>query len=161
MELYYTNLILNNGNYRRNLSLLRDLEKDRIFCRHDIQHFLNVARITVILCNDRGVEASRDLIYSAALLHDIGRIQEQLSGVPHHIAGQETAAEILDEVGCPEEMKQQIIGMIASHRSSAPKHNELEEIFCEADKRSRLCLECGAESLCNWAGDKKNLDIEV
>ena len=161
MELELTNRILKNREYQRVLSQLREMEADRVFCRHDIQHFLDVARLAVILCNDWGVSCDRDIIYAAALLHDIGRVQEMQCGIPHDIAGQAVADVILSDISCPDDAKKQIISLIASHRSAAPKKSQLEQVFCEADKRSRSCYCCAVQAMCNWSEDKKNLDIEV
>ena len=49
MNLEITNRILINETYRTELDKLRELEKDRVFCGHDIEHFLDVARITMII----------------------------------------------------------------------------------------------------------------
>lgn len=161
MELEITNRIIRNKNYIVQLGTLRELEADREFCRHDMDHFLSVARITIHMCREMGVRADRDLVYSAALLHDIGRTQEITMGIPHDIAGQAMADCILSEVNCPEDMKAKIISLIASHRDITRAGDELGRIFCAADKKSRNCFDCEARALCNWPDDKKNLYIEV
>ncbi len=161
MELEITNRIIKNRSYTEQLSKLAVLEADREFCRHDMEHFLSVARITMHMCREMGVRADRDLVYSAALLHDIGRTQEITMGIPHDIAGQALADCILSEVDCPEDMKAKIIRLIASHRDITRAGDELGRIFCAADKKSRMCFDCSAREKCNWPDDKKNLDIEV
>lgn len=161
MELEITNRILKNRNYIAQLSLLKELETDREFCRHDMEHFLSVARITMHMCREMGVRADRDLVYAAALLHDIGRTQEMTMGIPHDLAGQALADCILSEVNCPEAMKSRIIGLIAAHRDITKAGDELGRIFCAADKKSRKCFDCPVLERCNWPDDKKNLYIEV
>ena len=55
---------------------------------------------------------------------------------------------------------QEILSLIASHRKGGEK-GTLEEIFCIADKKSRLCFACPAQAECNWDAEKRNMDIEV
>ena len=78
---------------------LAEYEKDRIFCRHGMEHLLDVARIAYIenLENNRGI--SKEIIYGAALLHDIGRYLQYTEGIPHEKAGEELALEILKDSG--------------------------------------------------------------
>lgn len=161
MNLEITNRILVNETYRTELDTLRKLEKDRVFCGHDIEHFLDVARITMIICMEKGIDVMPDLIYSASLLHDIGRSREYTENIPHHVAGKETAEKILDEVGCCEDMKEKIISLILNHSNRENKKDSLESIFYMADKKSRLCFACASRDICNWQKDKKNMNIEV
>ena len=161
MKLEIANKILRNERYSQLVKKLEELEKDRIFCGHDMEHFMSVARITVMLCAEKHIEADNDLIYSAALLHDLGRIEEYTSGIPHDKAGAETAAEILDEIGCPEDKKNVIIKQILSHRSSDSERITLESVFCTADKMSRLCFCCKVQDKCNWPKHKRNNMIGI
>lgn len=161
MNLELTNKILANETYRKELDNLRRLEKNRVFCGHDIRHFLDVARITMIICHEKGIDVIPDLIYASALLHDIGRTKEYTENIPHHIAGKETAEKILDETGCCMDMKKRILSLILNHRNQQNEKDSLESIFYTADKKSRLCFACPAKDICNWSEDKKNLNIEV
>lgn len=161
MKLEYANRILKNEYYQDQLHRLCELEKDRIFCRHNMEHFLNVARIAMILCGQKRIRLNADIIYSAALLHDIGRIQEYTDGIEHDIASQTTAAEILDSIDCPREISEKIISLIAGHRKTGLQPDTPEAIFSKADKLSRNCFECDARSQCKWQKDKMNLEIEV
>ncbi len=34
---------------------------------------------------------------------------------------------------------------------------QIEELFYESDKRSRMCLSCPAEKKCNWSEEEKNM----
>lgn len=161
MKLEITNRIIVCGKYLNELKLLAELEHDRIFCRHNIEHFLNVARITLIMCSQKRVYADPDVVYSAALLHDIGRTDEYISGVPHDEAGIRKAEVILSEVGCDEGIKEKILSLIGSHRNKIGDDCSLEEIFYRADKKSRLCFCCPAQEDCNWSDEKRNMKIEV
>ena len=161
MKLELANKILLNERYSRLIKQLEELEKDRIFCGHDMEHFINVARITVMLCSKNNIEADTDVIYSAALLHDIGRVEEYINGVSHDKAGAEIAGEILEEVGCPIDKKSEIVKLILSHRRSDNEKSTLEAVFYTADKKSRLCFCCKAQDICNWSEDKKNNKVEI
>ena len=161
MMLKIANRILENSTFRRKLAELEELEKDRIFCGHGLEHLLAVARITVLICRERNIPAEEDIVYSAALLHDIGRAEEYTQGLPHETAGAETAQQILSEVGCGSKNAEKIIGIIRSHRSEGDKSDTLEAVFYEADKRSRMCSFCKAQDECNWPYEKRNNHIEV
>ena len=161
MKLELANLIISNKNYLRLVRELEELEKDRIFCGHDMEHFLSVARITVILCAEKCIDADPDVIYSAALLHDIGRIEEYTNGISHDEASAVTAAEILAEIGCPEHKKDEIIKLISSHRRSDSSDTVLGALFYTADKRSRSCFSCKAKDKCKWPEHKRNYTIGV
>lgn len=55
--------------YRR----LEILEQDRKFCRHQMSHLMDVARIAYITCLEQNLGIEKDVIYGAAILHDIGK----------------------------------------------------------------------------------------
>ncbi|MCI7804475.1 MAG: Mur ligase family protein [Oscillospiraceae bacterium] len=139
-----------------------ELEHDRIFCGHDTSHFLDVARLAYIENLERKLNISKELIYAAALLHDIGRHLEYLEGIPHDKASAMMAGDILKECGFDQQEQNEIITAIAQHRNpeSANKDN-LSGLLYRADKKSRPCLFCKAEKLCNWSFEKKNMNINV
>ncbi|MDE5768094.1 MAG: HD domain-containing protein [Oscillospiraceae bacterium] len=162
-HLEVTNLILANATYLRELELLNVLEQHRIFCKHDMAHFLDVARIAMLLCQEEQIPADPDVIYSAALLHDIGRTEEYQHHIPHDLASVHKAESILEEIACEETKKQKILNLIRHHRHPDHPNQDpalLESIFYRADKKSRLCFCCPACSQCNWTQDKKNMQIE-
>ena len=68
--------IRNHPLYQSSLRRLNDLERGRIFCRHGMEHLLDTARIAYIKSLERALPLSRDLIYAAALLHDIGKWEQ-------------------------------------------------------------------------------------
>lgn len=161
MMLETANRILKNSTFRLKLGEIEGLEKERIFCGHGLEHLLAVARMTMLICIERGIPAEEDIVYSAALLHDIGRVEEYTKGLPHETVGAETAEQILSEVGCGSEKAEKIIGIIRSHRNKGDKADTLEAVFYEADKKSRMCSFCKAQDKCNWPYEKRNNQIEV
>ena len=161
MMLETANRILKNSTFRLKLEELAELEKERVFCGHGLEHLLAVARMTMLICIERGIPAEEDIVYSAALLHDIGRVEEYTQGIPHETVGAETAQRILSEVGCGSKKAEKIIGIIRSHRSEGDKADTLEAVFYEADKKSRMCSFCKAQDECNWPNEKRNDHIEV
>ena len=70
------NRILTHPSYIEYVSQNAEKEQDRVFCHHDMGHFLDVARLAEILNLTEAYGQDAELIYAAALLHDIGR-QEQ------------------------------------------------------------------------------------
>ena len=77
-------IIINNPKYKEYLRKLEEFEKERIFCRHTLEHFLDVARISYIQVLENDMKYSKEVIYAIALLHDIGRVLEYEKGIPHH-----------------------------------------------------------------------------
>lgn len=65
-----------NGLFRRHLGNIAQLESGRIFCRHGIDHLLDVARIMWIKNLEEDLEFDREVIYATALLHDIGKDEQ-------------------------------------------------------------------------------------
>ncbi len=144
--------------YQQCLAKIRELEKEREFCRHTPEHFLDVARLTYIFALERGMSVEKSVIYGAAFLHDIGRFRQYEDGTPHDVASVEIANKLLPECGYSPSETEQIVEMIASHRCKSQKE-DLNGLFYKADKMSRSCYSCPAEPECNWAREKKNLRI--
>ena len=144
--------------YQEQLSLLMDAEKDRIFCRHTVEHFLDVARLAYIHALESHASASKELIYCTALLHDIGRAEQYRSGIPHDEAGAQIAEQILRELSFDPSEIQKITSAIREHRNAA-RSDTLSSLIYDADKASRNCFSCPAEKECYWSAEKKNLTI--
>lgn len=154
-----TNIIMANGYYRDLLNKLEYLERDREFCRHNLEHFLDVARICYILSLENKYNIKKDLIYATSLLHDIGRVLEYEEGIEHNMASARIAKEILEETDFDSDEKNLIIETILSHRKEKDAENNLERIFYRADKLSRMCFKCPAINKCYWDSSKKNMEI--
>ena len=152
------NLIIHNADYVNLLSELNALEKDRKFCKHTLEHFLDTARIMYITSLENNLNISKDIIYACALLHDIGRVSEYKYGTHHNEASVEIAKDILKKCNYSHSEIDIITTAILSHRK--PQNgNNLGELLYKADKQSRLCFCCSAEKECYWQEDKKNFEI--
>ena len=78
--------------YQENYQKLQEKEADRIYCRHGIDHLLDVARIAYIHNLEESDGYSKAVIYAAALLHDIGRYEQYEWGIPHEKSGERIAS---------------------------------------------------------------------
>ena len=155
-----TNLILQNQLFRAHLEQNRVAEADRCFCHHDMGHFLDVARIARIICLQEGIEIGEDILYAAALLHDIGRHIQYEEGTPHETASARIAPQILAQCDYSERESNYIVDAIRAHRdASVETEQNLRGVLYRADKASRACFACAAEKECNWERKKKNLLI--
>lgn len=155
------NKIIDHDLFQDSYYQIQQLEKKRIFCKHDMVHFLDVARLMMILSVKEKLDIKEDLIYAAALLHDIGRHEQYRHGIEHHIASANIAKCILDECDFCAEDRESIIEAILMHRNkNIAFERNLSGLLYRADKMSRNCFCCEARSLCNWSDDKKNLKIK-
>lgn len=153
--------ILKNEQFLFHLNANEAAEAQRCFCRHNMVHFLDVARIGMILNLEEEMGLDRELVYAAALLHDLGKHVQYENGTPHEIASGEIAPEILRVCGFDSEESNLIVNAILSHRDSEAEHERsLNGILYRADKASRACFACEAQAACNWKADKKNLRIK-
>jgi putative nucleotidyltransferase with HDIG domain len=152
-----TNLLLKNKDYQTHLQNIYAYETNRQFCRHTIEHFLSVARIASIKTREAGFNYPRDLIYTTALLHDIGRFIEYQDNTPHEIASHQLAILLLESLDYSDAQKTLILDAIRNHRN--PEAEGFSRIIYESDKLSRACYACPVEQECDWSRDKKNLTI--
>lgn len=156
------NKILKDKLYQEKFNRIAELEKDREFCNHTMEHFIDVARIAYILNLEKDLGFRKDIIYAAAMLHDIGRADEYDKGIPHHIAGADISKKILHSIdGFSETDIKDIINAIIEHRSSSEHTTKLGELIYKSDKLSRCCFNCPASSKCNWSEEKKNNYLKV
>ncbi len=154
--------IIEHPLYRQELEKIEKCEADRIFCNHSFNHFMDVARIAYILNLERNFSLSRNIIYAAALLHDIGRAKQYIEGIPHEEAGAEISKVILTDCGYSEDEISVIVDAISNHRGSNhidSTSNALIDILYTADKASRQCFNCKAQNECNWSLEKRNLEV--
>lgn len=156
------NRICRHPLWKESVAEIQRLEEDRIFCRHNPAHYLDVARIAYIDNLEKNAGISKEVIYAAALLHDIGRHRQYLEGTPHEEASAELADLILRDCGFTEMEQREIISAISEHRTpeTAGKEN-LQGLIYRADKASRSCLFCDAFEECNWSMEKKNITLKV
>lgn len=156
-----------NGLFASELAKIDELEKDRIYCRHGMGHLLDVARIGRIFLLEEGAADAHpeltELMYAAALLHDIGRAKEYEDGTPHDEASVMIAREVLPACGYTEEETEMICSAIEGHRGTddMDEGTVLARLLKKADKLSRPCYACEAEATCKWPDEKKNMKITV
>ena len=156
-QLKNTNLLYQNQDYQNYLSKISNCEKQRKFCCHDVPHFLSVAHIASIKTIEAGLNFSRDLIYTTALLHDIGRFVQYEDKTPHEIASHQLAMPLLETLDFTDDENKLILDAILNHRN--PEAQGFSQIFYESDKLSRACYSCPVEQECDWSAEKKNLTI--
>ncbi len=151
------NQILQLESYQKYLKKNEEAEVGRVFCHHDMGHFLDVARIAMLLNLEEHYGIDKELVYAAALLHDIGRWQQYEDGTPHEKVSAMLAPEMLVKCGFNTKESEMIVRAISLHRSSGVKDDkDLNGLLYRADKLSRACFTCKAEKECNWKGEKKN-----
>lgn len=156
------NQISDHPLWKLHITQLKESEKDRIFCKHGIEHLLDVARIAYIENLEQNCGISKEMIYAASLLHDIGRFLQYSQGISHEEAGAELAEKILKDCGFNQEEKKEIISAITSHRSIETRQKQnLAGLIYRADKQSRMCKFCPALSECNWSEEKKNNKLKI
>lgn len=140
--------ILSSASYLDYLARNEEKETERIFCCHGYQHLLDTARITYILILENQESYSREIVYAAALLHDIGRWQQYETGEDHALVSARLARAILREADFSPEEENLICQAIAEHRSSCEPQSVLGIYLKKADKLSRLCSRCSAQAEC-------------
>ncbi|MFW9884729.1 MAG: HD domain-containing protein [Candidatus Thorarchaeota archaeon] len=84
--------------------------------------------------------ANLRILGAAALLHDVGRANEEETGISHSIVSGDMSTEILDEVGFTQNEIQNVRDVIRTHRfSEGLTPTSLEgEILSDADKLDAL-----------------------
>ena len=143
--------------WREALDGIEAAEADRVFCRHGLSHLLDVARLAYIENLERGLGLSKETVYAAALLHDIGREEQYAQGVPHHEGSVRLAEPILGDCGFSAAETAEILRAIGGHRTAeTAADGRLPGLLYRADKASRTCWRCAAADGCNWAPEKKN-----
>jgi len=143
--------ILRNPQFLKFVKANKAHEKGRKFCKHNLPHFLDVARIGYILALESEKGADKEKIYAAALLHDIGKWQQYEDKTPHNISGAELCVPILQDAGFTEADIQEIVKAILVHRDGKNiQAGSLSDILFRADKLSRNCMFCKAADACKW-----------
>ncbi len=151
--------ILTDDIFLQTLDSIENAENKRIFCCHGIEHLADVARIGYIISLENNTGISKDIIYAACLLHDIGRAFEYENGIPHSQAGADISRKILIKCGYTEDEILLITNAICQHGHDIlpPEQiTSLKDILYKADKLSRLCFRCPASEQCNWQESQKN-----
>lgn len=154
------NCILINETYQSCLSAIGECEKDRIFCRHNMGHLLDVARLAYIINLEEKYKVKKEYIYAAALLHDIGRHIQYQKDIPHEKAGVPIARGILEACGYQEHEIKAILEAIENHRNISIKAvKNLAGLIYRSDKMSRCCFACKAQAECHKAPEKRRMEL--
>ena len=174
------NEIYDHPVFQEKFRALQEVEKDRLFCKHTLEHLIDVARLMYIYALEHDLSISKELIYATALMHDIGRIDQIEQGTPHEKAGAALCDVILPDCGFSKEETEVIKAAILNHRNETsgnlPEKNLCDkdmfdekkmvcenDLLCEilyrADKKSRNCFACEMKKECNWDEEKMNLKI--
>ena len=152
--------IIRNEVYITHIRRCEEFEKDRKFGHHDMSHFLDVARVGMLINLTEGYNIPKDMIYAAALLHDVGRDVQYSDGTPHDEASVAISEELLKETDYSKEEQAMILEAIGDHRKADIRYEKsLSGLLYRADKESRPCYFCIAEPECNWKSDKKNKEL--
>ncbi|MDD6404583.1 MAG: HD domain-containing protein [Clostridiales bacterium] len=151
--------IMDNPGFRKLMSTIKEKERDRIFCCHGLDHCLDVARIAYIIGKEEEINVDRELIYAAALLHDVGRADPEQTGREHHVLSVEYAADILEQCGFTSREQEVICDAIGSHNTDGRERTGLANLLYRADKLSRNCFDCQAADQCYWPDAERNKGI--
>lgn len=118
-----------------------------------MEHFLAVARIMRIMALEENLNFDPDLIYSAAIIHDLGRTLEYEENIEHRLAGLAISDKLLALTDFGLKEKEIIRDVIKNH---GKEDSLFLKLFTKADKISRNCFLCKARSTCKWSDEKKN-----
>ena len=125
------NAICRHKLWRESVDEIARLEQGRAFCRHDRAHFLDVARLAYIENLERGLGVDKELIYAAALLHDIGRHLQYTQNIPHDEAGAQLAEIIMADCGFSPAERAEVTQAILQHRGDGDRSRDgLAALLC-------------------------------
>lgn len=141
--------ILKHPRYIAYMNFNAEAEKDRIYCKHNLQHVLDVARVSYIISLEKGLLIPKELIYAAALLHDIAKWKQYRDGTDHAEEGAKLAKEILRDCGISGKDAEEIMDAIKTHRRRDTKKSPLGTVLYEGDKACRPCVCCKSMDSCN------------
>lgn len=145
--------VLMHSDFIKYIQLNMAAEGGRKFCRHDLQHAVDVARVAYIISLERALGLSKELIYVTALLHDIGRWKQYEDKSDHAEEGAKLAGKILEALDFDRQDMEMIMEAIAGHRSRKSGISLLGEVIYEGDKSCRPCFNCAMVKECNWYSD--------
>lgn len=156
----YVARLLEDTMYRCLLEHMKLMEAERIYCRHGLEHLMDVARLGWIMALEQKAAITKEEVYLAALLHDIGRVEEYETGISHAAAGQQLAGEILSHIGYPADQAEVLLAAIGGHRGQETEETDsdlgLAGLLKRADKASRPCFYCEAADTCKWTAEQRN-----
>lgn len=145
------NQLLDHEDYICYMDKINIRERDRQFCKHGLEHGLSVARIAYAYLLEGGKSTlSKETIYAAALLHDIGRWVEYETGEDHAEVSARLALPLLEACNFSSEDIRVILEGIREHRQHYGGNlTLLGKALALADDWSRDCRYCSAQVLCH------------
>lgn len=158
LDMTRINKIIHNDRFKSLIKEITAQEQDRIFCCHGIEHSMDVARIAYIMNLEEGYDVPKDMIYAAALLHDLGRAMLH-NRKDHYFVSAEYAETFLKDAGFDEKEIKQIVEAILEHNTDGFSKPGLSSLLYRADKLSRLCFSCKAYDECYWKEADKNKGV--
>ncbi len=158
----YVERLIKSEVYLQTMGQIHEMEKKRIYCHHGFNHLLDVARISYIMNLEMGFGYEKEFLYLCALLHDIGRAKEYVTGVSHEEAGVMLARQLLEEIEYPKEQQALILNKVMNHRHAPTPQEGItkDNFFWFADKKARNCFACQAADSCNWPTEKRTMQVE-
>ncbi len=153
------NAILKHPQFIRDMKLNAEAEKDRLFCKHDLQHSFDVARVAYIMSMEKKFTIPKEMIYAAALLHDIAKWKQYRDGADHALEGAVLAKEILEVIGVSGKDTEEIADAIKTHRRKDTRKSLLGTVLYESDKACRPCIFCKSIDGCNRFIDGKKPEL--
>lgn len=125
-------------------------EEKRAYCNHGFDHGLAVARIAYIyLQEEEDKSLSKEVVYAAAVLHDLGRWREYETGENHALVGAELVKPILKESGFGPKEEEVIVQGIREHRLDPERElSLLGRALAYADDWARDCRSCTSQEAC-------------
>ncbi len=148
-------LLISDPLYNEYLQRNAHEEMEPKFCLHDINHHIDVARITFILVlenndlesflQESGISnriAAKEVIYAAGLLHDIGKWKEYREGAEHASYSAKLARGLLPRALFTPQEIEIICRAIYEHREISNNMSFLGERLYRANNLSRICSQC-------------------
>jgi uncharacterized protein len=118
--------------------LIEEFVKEKLVGNSKGAHTFDHTKRVYALCIRIGMDLDADLkiLGAAALLHDIGRLDESTTGVSHSISSGEMSQDILRRVGFDDAEIDKVVDTIRTHRfSERIEPNSLEgKILSDVDK---------------------------
>ena len=148
-----SDLILKNKHFNCLLCELNNLEKDRVYCKHDISHLVEVARIMLLINKKEGLNLPHDTVVASALLHDLGRVYQYKFNLEHRTSANKDIITILTNCNYTYNEIDSILLAINNHDKKTS--DKLSALLFRADKLSRPCYICKAKG-CYWDSTKRN-----
>ena len=148
--------IVRNKRFQREYQRLEEKEQDRRFCRHNMEHFLAAARISLYQSFWKTAGDIQRCYLWYRFLHDLGRMAEYETGNLMR-SWRGSCRGILRSADMSRWRLNRLQTSIRGHRRKGQKDpDSFADVFYQADKLSRDCIHCRVREECYWPEDRKN-----